>query len=140
MSEHSESVASGPSNSLPDADGIITGTRKRKIAFALKDPNNLDYLSIPGTFYFFIYNSSSHIFLATSVDVERVFSTGRIILSHLRNRLSVQSIRALMCVGAWSKMGYVKTRDITDVTMLDDIEEGGVEEELKDGWDIINVV
>jgi hypothetical protein len=40
MSEHSESVASGPSNSLPDADGIITGTRKRKIVFALKDPNN----------------------------------------------------------------------------------------------------
>lgn len=76
-------------------------------------------------------------FLATSVDVERVFSTGRIILSHLRNRLSVQSIRALMCVGTWSKMGFVKTSDITDVTMLDDIEEGGIEEELEDGWDII---
>jgi hAT family C-terminal dimerisation region len=123
----------------PVTDGLQWWS-ERKDLYPCLSRMALDYLSIPGTFYFFIYNSSSHIFLATSVDVERVFSTGRIILSHLRNRLSVQSIRALMCVGAWSKMGYVKTRDITDVTMLDDIEEGGVEEELKDGWDIINVV
>lgn len=124
----------------PVTDGLQWWS-ERKDLYPCLSRMALDYLSIPGTFYFFIYNSSSHIFLATSVDVERVFSTGRIILSHLRNRLSVQSIRALMCVGAWSKMGYVKTRDITDVTMLDDIDsEGGVEEELKDGWDIINVV
>ena len=40
--------------------------------------------------------------VATSVDVERVFSKGRILLSHVRNRLSVQSTWALMCLGAWS--------------------------------------
>ena len=47
---------------------------------------------------------------ATSVDVERVFSKGRLILSHVRNGLSVQSTRALMCIGAWSRMGLVKDR------------------------------
>ncbi|KIL55791.1 hypothetical protein M378DRAFT_54282, partial [Amanita muscaria Koide BX008] len=55
-----------------------------------------DYLSIP----------------ATSVNVERIFSKGRILLSHLRSHLSVQSTRALMCVGAWSLLGYVKDKDI----------------------------
>jgi hypothetical protein len=46
----------------------------------------LDYLSIPGTFL-----SIHHIFYhvefiaATSVDVERVFSKGQLLLSHVRN-------------------------------------------------------
>ncbi|KAJ7933627.1 hypothetical protein B0H13DRAFT_1592206, partial [Mycena leptocephala] len=35
---------------------------------------------------------------ATSVDVERVFSRGRLLLSHVWNRLSAQSTRALMCL------------------------------------------
>jgi hypothetical protein len=47
----------------------------------------------------------------------------------------VQSVRALMCVGAWSLLGYVKTSDITAVTVKqDDITE---EKELKEGWDKI---
>ena len=37
---------------------------------------------------------------ATSVDVECVFSKGRIVLSHVRNGLSVQSTCALLCLGA----------------------------------------
>lgn len=53
---------------------------------------------------------------ATSVDVERVFSKGRLVLSHIRNRLSAQSTRRLMCLGAWSQMGYVKGQDIKVVT------------------------
>jgi len=39
---------------------------------------------------------------ATSIDVEHVFSKGRIVLSHVWNGLSVQSTRALLCLGAWS--------------------------------------
>jgi len=75
--------------------------------------------------------------VAASVDVERVFSKGRILLSHLRNRLSVQSTRALMCLGAWSLMGYVRDSDVKAVTMLPDLEEDEDEEPLEEDWDVI---
>ncbi|KIK17898.1 hypothetical protein PISMIDRAFT_80385, partial [Pisolithus microcarpus 441] len=42
----------------------------------------LDYLSIP----------------ATSIDVERLFSKGRVFLPYLRNRMSSQTTHALMCL------------------------------------------
>jgi hypothetical protein len=51
----------------------------------------LDFLSIP----------------ATSTEVERVFSRGRLLLPYVRNRLSAQSTRALLCLGYWSKAGFV---------------------------------
>ena len=73
--------------------------------------------------------------LATSVNVERVFSMGRIVLLHLHSRLSVQSTRALMMVGAWSRLGYVKDNDVKAVTILPEVE--GEEEELGDDWDAI---
>jgi hypothetical protein len=38
--------------------------------------------------------------IATSVDVEQVFSKGRLVLPHVQNRLSVQSTCALLCLGA----------------------------------------
>ena len=73
---------------------------------------------------------------ATSTDVERVFSQGRILLSHIRNRLSVQSTRALICLGSWSLMGYVKDKDIMAVTVIPEV--AGNEEELAEGWDSIS--
>ena len=76
--------------------------------------------------------------LAMSVDIERVFSKGRILLSHVRNRLSVQSTRALLCLGAWSLMGFICSSDVLPVTKMP--EEG--EEDDKDvveGWDHINI-
>lgn len=77
---------------------------------------------------------NSIIILATSVDVEQTFSQGRLLLSHVRNRLSVQSTRALLCLGVWSLMGYVKDKDIKLTTMLPEIEE---EEDLVEDWDAI---
>jgi hypothetical protein len=80
----------------------------------------LDYLSIPGKHCFLWgHNGNSYSIqtsVATSVDVERVFSKGRIFLSHLHSCLSVQSTRALMCVGEWSELGYVKDEDIKTAT------------------------
>ena len=73
--------------------------------------------------------------LATSVNVECVFSKGRILLSHLRSRLSVQSTRALMCLGVWSRMGYVKDTDVKSATILPEVD--GEEEELAENWDRI---
>ena len=97
----------------------------------------LDYLSIPGEF--FIKECTSVLLnkglVATSVDVERVFSQGRLLLSHVRSRLSVQSTRALMCLGIWSKMGYVKDSDIKAVVINPELK--GEEGELAEDWDVI---
>ncbi|KIM61748.1 hypothetical protein SCLCIDRAFT_51980, partial [Scleroderma citrinum Foug A] len=48
----------------------------------------LDYLTIP----------------ATSIDVERLFSKGHMVLPYLHNCLSTQSTCALLCLGQWSKL------------------------------------
>lgn len=80
--------------------------------------------------------NSNNILPATSVDVERIFSRGRLILSHVRSRLSAQSTRALLCLGSWSSLGLVKDTDVLAVAVLDDV-EGNDEYELKDGWDDI---
>lgn len=62
------------------------------------------------------------IVLATSVDVERVFSKGRLILSHVRNRLSVDTTRALMCLGNWSKQGQVSDDVLKAASKLPDVQ------------------
>ena len=69
------------------------------------------------------------------MDVERVFSQGRLLLSHIRSRLSVQSTRALMCLGVWSILGYVKYSDVKAVVVLPELREDEQEEELELGWD-----
>lgn len=74
---------------------------------------------------------------AMSVNVEHVFSMGHILLSHLHSRLSVQSTRALMMVGAWSRLGYVKDNDVKAATMLPEVK--GEEEELDEDWDAIKL-
>ena len=75
--------------------------------------------------------------LATSVDVERVFSQGRLLLSHIRNRLSVQSTRALMCLGAWSLLGFVKDSDVKAVVALPELRADEDEDKLDIDWDKI---
>jgi hypothetical protein len=73
---------------------------------------------------------------ATSVDVERIFSRGRLILSHVRNQLSAQTTRTLLCLGSWSLLGMVRNDDVLKVAVLQD-EEGEDECELEKGWDAI---
>ena len=77
------------------------------------------------------------LFIATSVDVERVFSHGRIVLSHLRSHLSVQSTRALMCLGVWSSLGYVKDSYIKAVIALPEVPTNQQEDQLVAGWDSV---
>ncbi|GLB43902.1 putative hAT family C-terminal dimerisation region [Lyophyllum shimeji] len=52
----------------------------------------------------------------------RVFSRGRLILSHTRSRLSTLSTRALLCLGSWSLMGLVRDEDVTAVGALDEVD------------------
>jgi hypothetical protein len=104
---------------VEQAPDVLAWWHERRNTYPRLSRMAIDYLSIP----------------ATSVDVERVFSKGRILLSHLRSRLSVQSTRALMCIGAWSLLGFVKDKDIRAVTMLPEIE--GEEVEPGANWDAI---
>ncbi|KAG2741725.1 hypothetical protein P692DRAFT_20750072, partial [Suillus brevipes Sb2] len=73
---------------------------------------------------------------ATSVDVERLYSRSRLLLSHVWSCLSVESTCALLCLGFWSKLNLVKSEDVVNVSMLPDLK---AEEEvgLEDGWDRI---
>ncbi|KIM56444.1 hypothetical protein SCLCIDRAFT_46436, partial [Scleroderma citrinum Foug A] len=64
-----------------------------------------DYLTIP----------------ATSVDVERLFSRGCVLLSHNCNRLSTQTMHALLCLGSWSSLGLVNNDNVHKVTILDNV-------------------
>ena len=73
--------------------------------------------------------------LATSIDVEHLFSRGRLIITYTRSRLSTQTTRVLLCLGAWSLLGLVKAEDGLAVAALGDVE--GDEEALEDGWDSI---
>lgn len=84
-----------------------------------------------------MFNNTYVVTLATSVDVERCFSRGRIILNHLRNRLSAQSTRALMCLHYWSKAGLVRDGDVLKVVAETDAIAGDVDLDLEEGWDAI---
>ncbi|SJL18439.1 uncharacterized protein ARMOST_22028 [Armillaria ostoyae] len=85
----------------------------------------LDYLSIP----------------ATSVDVERTFSRGHLLISHIRNKLTAQTSRALMCLGQWSVYGFIHDTDIQDVSRMPELPEDACHEDqdflMPEGWDRI---
>ena len=67
--------------------------------------------------------------------MERVFSRGRLLLSHIHNGLSIQSSHALMCLSAWSRIGLVKDDDVMEAARLPEV--NGVEVELDRDWDKI---
>jgi hypothetical protein len=93
----------------------------------------LDHLTISGRILLLsavLYWSFS---LATSVEVEWTFSQGRLILSHVCSRLSVQSTHALMCLSVWSLLGYVGDADCKAAAVLPAVI--GEEEELANDWD-----
>jgi hypothetical protein len=95
---------------------------------------SLSQVSIPLFLLIWILN---HYNLAASVAVERVFSKGRLLLSHIRNRMSAHSTRALLCLGAWSKLGYVDLDDLNAAASLPDV---GLEETWSDEEPECNVV
>ena len=76
--------------------------------------------------------------VATSVDVECVFSHGHLVLSHVQSWLSVQSTHALICLGSWSLKGLVMDSDVLAVGFLADV-EGDKELKLGEGWDCIDL-
>ncbi|KAF8805656.1 hypothetical protein BYT27DRAFT_7104087 [Phlegmacium glaucopus] len=90
-------------------------------------------------YFFSLFNRLTYKdIVATSVDVERTFSQGRLLLSHVHSRLSVQSMCALLCLGVWSLMGYVKDDDVKLAAVLPEVD--GEEEEPADNWDSVAAV
>ena len=53
--------------------------------------------------------------------------------------MSVQTTRAVMCVGSWSLAGYVKSADAKKVAQLDDIDSEGSDYKMEQGWDRIDI-
>jgi hypothetical protein len=94
----------------------------------------LDYLTTPGKQKY----SSVRLFLtvsaATSIDVEQLFSRGHLVLSHTRSQLATQTTHAILCLGAWSKMGLVKDMGVLAVAKMKEVEG---EDKLHEGWDAI---
>ncbi|TFK79411.1 hypothetical protein K466DRAFT_505613 [Polyporus arcularius HHB13444] len=74
---------------------------------------------------------------ATAVDVERTFSKGRLVLSHVRSRLSAQTTRALLCVGEWSRLDLLRLDDVKPAVDLPDL-EGEEEFEMAEGWERVH--
>lgn len=101
----------------------------------------IDYLSIPGELWTLasrlmrITNLHETLILATSVDVERVFSKGRIAVNHLRNRLSAQSTRAILCLNSWYHADIVKAVDLNKATADPGVE--GDSEFYEEDWDVM---
>lgn len=73
--------------------------------------------------------------IATSVDVERLFSRGRVILNHMRNSLDPRMFCAMLCLGEWIGAGVIQYEDLkVAVGGLLDISD---DVELPVGWDKI---
>lgn len=101
----------------------------------------LDYLSIPGKFVLSsAFDPCTNLsLLATSVNVERVFSKGRLLLSHVCSRMKAQTTCAVLCVRAWSRTGYIKAADLHKAALMADIDNDEHRFQLVPGWDRIDV-
>jgi hypothetical protein len=74
-------------------DNVLMWWSERQGMYPCLSHMALDYLLIPGMFFIFptVKHLFSNLLIATSVDIERTFSHGRLILSHVRSHLSAQS-------------------------------------------------
>lgn len=72
------------------------------------------------------------LFLASSVSVERGFSRGRILISHLRNRLRSGTVRALMCFGDWSREDFMTNEELVAFLTELDVDNDDVIDLLDD--------
>jgi hypothetical protein len=65
-----------------------------------------------------------------------VFSRGRILLSHIRNRLEANTVRKIMCLGAWFNAGFVTVQNIRDAIAsnpAEDSDNDGADAHAADG-------
>ena len=101
---------------VEQADDPVKWWHDHRAVYPVLSRMALDFLTIP----------------PTSVDVEQLFSCGHLLLSHVWSHLSVNSTCALLCLGAWSTLGLVKTEDVKKVSVLPEVE--GEEDKFEGGW------
>ena len=53
----------------------------------------------------------------------------------MRNQLSVELTRTLLCLGAWSKLGLINKADIKTATNIPDVKEG--DKDYQDDFDTV---
>lgn len=80
------------------------------------------------------YCHTNLLLLATSVDVKHIFSCGHLVLSHIRNRLSAETMRAILCVGEWSQASFIQDEDVLAVTLAIYDEKNDVLDAVPKGW------
>ena len=127
-------------------DGVISWWYENMGRFPHLSRMALDHLTIPGKLSALYPAEILTVSPATSVNVERVFSQGRILLSHVRNRLAAQSTRAVLCLGSWSLLEdmnvglkVIHEDDVLSVTKKPELPEEETVQELKEGWDKIEL-
>src|SRR5712672_1664832 len=95
----------------------------------------LDYHTVPSKIqcvsFSDVYLTDAH--QGTSVDMEQVFSQGRLLLPYVQNCLSSELTCTLLCLGDWSRRGLVKDSDIKAAVILPDV--NGQEPPLANDWD-----
>jgi hypothetical protein len=72
-------------------------------------------------------------FQATLIDVEHMFSQGRLLLSHVRSHLSIHSTCVLLCLGKWSTLDLIKDSDLRACITGNEADEA--EDDVAEGWD-----
>ena len=77
--------------------------------------------------------------IATSVNVEHVFSHSWLLLSHTCSYMASQTTHALLYLRAWSKAGYVKMMDLQKTAQLPELDGDTSDIEMEDGWDTVDV-
>ena len=61
-------------------------------------------------------------------------------LSHVCNRLTTESAHAVLCLGDWSRHGFVKTSDVNKVLEMEEYDsevDSDEEAKMSEGWDAI---
>ena len=97
-------------------ENVIEWWTERKMTYPRLSRMALDFHTIPGKLAILCCRQTlAHPRPATSVDVERIFSAARRLITWERNRLSTQTVRALLCLRSWYMAGLVDDEDVARV-------------------------
>ena len=83
----------------------------------------------------FIFPYKAHLISVMNSINHKIYWGPVVPLMHVHSQLSTQTTRAVLCLGYWSLLGFVKMEDVQQVVTLPDVQ--GQEDALKSGWDTI---
>jgi hypothetical protein len=101
-----------PTQSFDGVEDVVRWWQMRQETFPNLSKMACNYASVPGM------KTSIDIFyvlqcvIASTVEVERTFSRGRVLLGHLRNRISAETTSRTMDLKAWWDAGIIDISEI----------------------------